>query len=323
MTHIAITGALGHIGSRLIRELGGDKVSQVTLIDNLSTQRYASLFHLPLSAPFRFYEHDICSCNLDEILAGADIVVHLAAVTNAEGSVSIPDIVERTNLDGTRRVAEACARNGSRLIFLSTTSVYGPQSEVVDESCAPHELKPQSPYAASKLRAEQLLHELGSQTGLNYVIARFGTIFGTAPGMRFHTAINKFIWQAVNGQPLTVWRTAMDQRRPYLDITDATRALKFFMQRDIFDGKVYNVLTVNACVRDIITIIRDYIPETTVTYVDSPIMNQLSYTVSNQRFIQLGFEFRGSLRRSIFDTISLFQGLYRGVPEQYELDLAA
>jgi len=154
-----------------------------------------------------------------------------------------------------------------------------------------------------------MLQEKGQREGLQFIICRFGTIFGPSVGMRFHTAINKFCWQACLGQPLTVWRTAMHQKRPYLDLKDAVRALNFILVHDIFDGRIYNVLTTNVTVKDIIGIIQSTIPDLQVTYVDSPIMNQLSYNVSCQRFIDLGFDFSGDLKQGIEDTLQLFQAL--------------
>ena len=224
---LAITGSLGHIGSRLIKDLEPSAFDEVVLIDNLSTQRYCSLFNLPDGIPFRFIEDDICNAELDRYFEGMDVVVHLAAITNAADSFEIQDQVEKVNFEGTERVAKACVRNGSKLIFLSTTSVYGTQEAVVDEDCSSEELKPQSPYAASKLRAEQTIQSLRQGDGLKFFIGRFGTIFGTSIGMRFHTAINKFVWQACMGLPITVWRTALHQKRPYLDLSDAVRALRF------------------------------------------------------------------------------------------------
>jgi nucleoside-diphosphate-sugar epimerase len=106
-----------------------------------------------------------------------------------------------------------------------------------------------------------------------------------------------------------VWRTAMHQKRPYLDLKDAVRALNFILVHDIFDGRIYNVLTTNVTVKDIIGIIQSTIPDLQVTYVDSPIMNQLSYNVSCQRFIDLGFDFSGDLKQGIEDTLQLFQAL--------------
>src|SRR6185436_705401 len=238
------------------------------------------------------------------LFAGADAVVHLAAITDATSSFDNQDKVEEVNFAGTERVARACIEAGCALIFPSTTSVYGTQAEVVDENCPVTDLKPQSPYAESKLKAERLLQTLGEREGLRFIICRFGTIFGTSIGMRFHTAINKFCWQAVTGQPITVWRTALDQKRPYLDLTDCVTAIEFVVQKDLFDGRIYNVLTLNATVREIIELISKHVAGVRIEYVDTRIMNQLSYTVLNDRFKALGFEFRGSLPQGIADTIA-------------------
>ena len=62
--------------------------------------------------------------------------------------------------------------------------------------------------------------------------------------------------------------------------------LGFIIERDLFDGRIYNVLTLNATVRDIVEAIREFVPETEIAFVDSPIMNQLSYEVSSQRFLR-------------------------------------
>jgi len=306
---IVITGGLGHIGSRWIHGFRAGELEEVVLLDNLATQRYSSLFNLPAGVKFRFIEDDICTAKLEKCFEGADVVVHLAAITNAAGSFDIQEQVERVNYLGTERVARACAASGSRLVFLSTTSVYGTQESVVDEYCRIDELKPQSPYAESKLRGENLLKSLGESAGLKFIICRFGTIFGTAIGMRFHTAINKFCWQACLGQPVTVWRTALNQRRPYLDLGDAERALSFILDNNLFDNEVYNVLTINATVGDILDLIRAHVPGLRIEFVESPIMNQLSYTVAVEKFKARGFQFYGDLARGIRETLDLIRNM--------------
>lgn len=306
---VVVCGALGHIGSRFIRTLP-DLVAGVeaVLLDNLSSQRYGSLFNLPAQGRYRFLELDVLRADLAPIFAGADVVLQLAAITDAAGSFQMREKVERENYLATERVAQACIAAGAALINLSSTSVYGTQKAVVDESCGEEDLRPQSPYAETKLREERMLAGLGSSAGLRFVTCRFGTIFGVSPGMRFHTAINKFCWQAVTGQPITVWRTALHQVRPYLDLEDAVRALHFIMQGGRYDGNIYNVLTANATVNDVLGIIREHVPDIAIEYVDTPIMNQLSYEVSSARFRGLGFEFRGDLGRGIADTIGLLRG---------------
>jgi len=311
---IVVTGALGHIGSRLIRELPTIfPDAKIVLIDNLSTQRYCSLFNLPDFGQYNFLEADVLSADLTSIFDGATVVVHLAAITDATNSFSIKETVERVNFTGTERVVQACQTVDCALIFPSTTSVYGSQADEVDEDCPISDLKPQSPYAEAKLRAERLLQNLGKDKGLNFVTCRFGTIFGTSSGMRFHTAINKFCWQAVIGQPLTVWRTAMHQHRPYLDLGDAVEAINFIIRKRLYDGRVYNVVTTNTSISRIVDMISSYVPNVSVEYVDTQIMNQLSYNVSNDRFSNLGFEFMGDLNKGIGSTIDLLRRARHGL----------
>ncbi len=308
--NILVTGALGHIGSQLIRDLPRlFPGSRLILLDNLSTQRYASLFNLPSGVNYQFVEADILTADLPALTAQAEVVIHLAAITDAASSVTKKELVEQVNFEGAQKVAQACLQTGSAMIFPSTTSVYGVQEAVVSEDCPITDLRPQSPYAESKLRAEQLLQTMAREQGLKGVVLRLGTIFGASIGMRFHTAVNKFCWQAVMGLPITVWRTALHQKRPYLDLNDAVAALQFVIRQNLFDGRVYNLVTLNATVNDIIETIRRHVPDLSIQYVDSAIMNQLSYNVANHRFAGLGFDFTGDLTQGIGQTINLFNGI--------------
>ena len=304
---IVVTGALGHIGSRLIRSLPeAFPQAEFVLIDNMSCERYCSLFDLPARYRYRFIEDDLLTMNLKPHVSGADAVVHLGAITNAAGSFDIKEKLESHNFNATRRVAEAAAEQGAAVLFASTTSVYGTQKERVDEACSEDELKPQSPYAETKLKEERLLTDMGA-AGLRFITCRFGTIFGKSPGMRFHTAVNKFCWQAVSGAPLTIWETAYRQKRPYLDLEDAVRAVAFILGKKLFDGEIYNVLTLNATVSDIVEAIKTRLPEVRVSFVKHEIMNQLSYDVACEKFKGLGFEFRGDLQRGVSETVELLR----------------
>jgi UDP-glucose 4-epimerase len=309
---LVVTGALGHIGSRLIREIPTTfPDAQIVMIDNMAAQRYCSLFDLPPDGNYAFVEGNVLEYDLEKLTDGADVAIHLAAITDAAGSFEMREKVEYENFTASKQVAEACAKTDTALIHLSSTSVYGTQNDTVDEACSDSELKPQSPYAETKLREENFLVSLGSTKGLRFVTCRFGTICGVSPGMRFHTAVNKFCWQAVLGQPLTVWTTAYDQKRPYLDLIEAIKALKFIISRNHFDGRVYNVLTANLTVRDIVDMIQKKIGDLEVQFVESPIMNQLSYEVSNRRFKECGFQFTGNLGKSIGETIELLKAAGR------------
>lgn len=303
---ILITGALGNIGSKLIRNLDNKLIEKVTLLDNLESQRYFSIFDLPNNPRYKFIEADVRTCDFDKILKDVNVVIHLAAITNPESRSYRDEDVESINFLGLKRVADACLKSSVKLFFPSTTSVYGSQAAVVDESC--EELRPQSFYAETKLNSETYLKELGIR-GLEFVICRFGTIFGYSIGMHFYTAVNKFVWQAATGQSITVWRTAWKQKRPYLAIDDCVRAISFILEKDLFNGEVYNVLTKNYTVKEVAEAIKKLVPNLRVKYVDSNFMNQLSYDVSMEKFKKLGFKTEGNLKKSLSENISKLSGI--------------
>ena len=301
--NICITGAAGHIGSYLIRNLQISTLDKVYLVDNFLTQRYASLFDLPRGINYRFYEMDILSDDIESLIRDSDVVVHLAAVTNAETSFQNNELINRINKAGLEHVCRLCAAYNRLLLFFSTTSVYGPQGETVKEDCKKSELQPQSPYAESKLYAETFIHNLAQERKLDFIILRLGTIVGYSVGMRFHTAVNKFIWQASTGQEITVWRTALNQKRPYCVLNDCTNAINYIIQEKIFDRQIYNIVSANLTVDDILKMIKEFIPDIKIRFVDSPIMNQLSYNVSNRKSLKRGFKYNDKLKEIIKEVI--------------------
>lgn len=314
--NILVTGALGHIGSRLIRHFAqSSAVETVRILDNLSTDRYCSLFDLPQSLRYEFVEGDVRdSERVGQCMENMDAVIHLAAITNAPETIgSRAAETFEVNFGGTELVlAAAGAAKVRHLIFVSTTSVYGPMDGVASETTPREGLRPQSPYAEAKLKAEEEVLNAHTPDGLATTVLRFGTIFGTSPGMRFHTAVNRFIFQACTGLPLTVWENALDQMRPYLDLMDAVNALAFALENPRIAGKLYNAVTLNATVREIVAAIRKCVPELEVIQTPHPMLNQVSYVVDGARFVEAGFRYQGSLEESVNETVALLGKLRPG-----------
>ena len=299
---ILVTGALGHIGSDLIIDLIRNFPDEkFILVDNLRTQRFCSLFNLK-KEKITFFDLDVSKDDLSNIIKDCRIVIHLAAITDATNSFNLADEINSNNLGGTIKIADLCELHKVKLIFISSTSVYGKSMEVMDESCEINDLNPQSPYADTKIKEEAYLR---NKNELDYVILRFGTIFGVSKGMRFHTAVNKFCWQVSLKKPITVWRTAITQKRPYLDLNDAKRSIIFIIKNNLFHNEVYNVVTNNNSVKNIIKIIKKRIKNVKIEIVDTEIMNQLSYEISNVKIINKGFKFTGNLEKQIFKTLDL------------------
>ena len=133
-----ITGGLGHIGSKLIREYAKRQdIEMIRILDNLSTQRYPSLFDLPKThVRFEFIEGDITNINIvKNAVEEIDVVMHFAAITDAREAMKIPVETERINFEGTKVVLEAATNAGvKKFLFPSTTSVYGDAEGEVDEN---------------------------------------------------------------------------------------------------------------------------------------------------------------------------------------------
>lgn len=280
----------------------------MTVADDLSTERYASLFDFKPSTEHKiiFWPRDFSDLTEKE-LSQFDIIIHLAAKTNAAASLQNPEEIERVNINQTSSLIErATAAGVSLFMFPSSTSVYGVAKEIVVED-DPECINPQSPYAESKVKIERAL-----QAGkMSYIIFRFGTIFGTSPGMRFHTAINKFCYQACVGEPLTVWRQNLNQKRPYLALTDAITAIDWAIGKGPeVKNEIYNVASGNYRLCEVLHIIGKH-AQIEMNLIDTPLLNQYSYEVSCDKIAKLGYVLEGCLEDGIRQTMRLLSRIRR------------
>lgn len=307
-----ITGGLGHVGSELIRKYSKRKdIGLIRILDNLSTQRYCSLFEIPKThVKIEFVEGDITNLEkVKEVMKGIDVVIHLAAITNAPETIKIPEETKQVNLIGTENVLNCAIESGvKKFIFPSSTSVYGEAEGVVDEKTPIENLNPSSPYAEYKLQTEKIVQEANGKNNIQTFVLRKGTIFGKSIGMRFHTAVNNFVWLACMNKPLTVWDSAINNKRPYLGLDDAIRAYEF-VEKFGKPGEIYNVLTKNYTISEIVDAIKIFKPELKVEITKSPLLNQKSYEVSAEKFKQLGFEFKDDLKEFLGKEIKLLESV--------------
>lgn len=307
---VVLTGGLGHIGSKLVIDLLQE--DDVILIDSMKTQRFCSLFNLQGRNRCYFIPEMLQEIEPEtfEKLGIPSSVIHLAADNDSTQIESDILAIEKSNNFTATIAATTIARHYDiPIVFASTTSVYNSTKfEFIDE--ATPKSKQLSRYAEIKSSEEDYIVNLGNQ-GLNYVILRLATIYGKSPGMRFHTAINKFSLFHSIGDEIEVWGSSLDIYRPYLSIMDAcngvARASKHW--KDL--PPILNLVTKNASIREIFEII-EKISNRKILYklIDNPFQqDDTSFKVSNSLAIENSFVFSDDMEYRIKETLELFKGI--------------
>lgn len=209
-SRILLTGGAGFIGSHVAEALLREH-AQLSLVDNLDdfyspAWKRANLDAIRQIGSFDFFDQDVCST---ELIRGTfasvrpAVVIHLAARAGVRPSIEQPRLYERVNVGGTVNILELCREfEVSRLIFGSSSSVYGASSRA-PFSEGQSDLRPISPYAASKLAAESFCYTYAHLYELPVVALRFFTVYG--PRQRPDLAIHKFVARIEAGKPLPIF----------------------------------------------------------------------------------------------------------------------
>ena len=114
---------------------------------------------------------------------------------------------------------------------------------------------------------------------------------------------------AAIGEKIKIYKTALHQYRPYLSIKDAFKLFKFCIEKDFFENDIYNVVSNNFTVNQIIKKIKKLKKNIKITYINSAIMNQLSYHVDKKKLSKRGLFLNSNLDRDIENTLNLFKNI--------------
>lgn len=306
---VLITGGLGYLGSRLIREVPDHPAyagEEVRILDNLRQPRFHSLWDLPSYAEYSFVEGDIRDADVRaEALDGVDTVFHLAAITNAPETFDIPEKTWAVNHQAAVDLyRDSVAAGVDEFVNAVTCSVYGRTEEMITEA---FDCEPESPYGEAKLAAEQEMFDLhDGRMGLTGL--RLGTVYGWTRGMRFDTVVDKFAYLAATDQPLTVYEGAEDQKRPYLHVQDAVRSM-LFAGAELGDGEAYNVVGQNGRLQDVVDAIVKHFRDVDIGYTEAEQLNQLSYIVSDEKIHDEGFETMYTLDQGVAELADKFRAM--------------
>ncbi|MDC0469392.1 SDR family oxidoreductase [Candidatus Pelagibacter sp.] len=306
--NLLITGSCGHIGSYLADNIYKiKKIKKTFLVDNMKSANYSSLFNLNRKNKLQFYQREVDKKNSLNDFKNINYVIHLASMTNAEKSFGRKKEMYDNNINCLINVINFCKKNKAKLIHISSTSVYGKQTDLVDENCEEKYLKPQSPYADIKLIEEKILQKETAR--LKYNTFRFGTIAGVSKGIRFHTAVNKFCLNAAINENIHIYKTALNQYRPYLTLNDAFKVFKFCIEKNFFKNDIFNALSGNFTVNQILNKIKKNKKQIKIRLVKTKIMNQLSYHVSCEKLKKNGLHLNGNIDKEINKTLKLFKNI--------------
>jgi nucleoside-diphosphate-sugar epimerase len=193
-----VTGAAGFIGSGLVRALL-ERGATVRGVDNFATGRRENLAGL---AGVAMFEGDINDAALlDRAMAGADYVLHQAAIPSVPRSLEKPIETNRANVDGTLAVLEAARRaRVKRVVYAGSSSAYGDTVVLPKvESMTP---APLSPYAVQKLTGEHYCRVYSRVYGLPCVTLRYFNVFGPRqdPDSPYAAVIPRFVRAILRGE---------------------------------------------------------------------------------------------------------------------------
>ncbi|MFF4735152.1 dTDP-glucose 4,6-dehydratase [Streptomyces sp. NPDC001262] len=237
---VLVTGGAGFIGSHYVRSLLEGRYpafadAHVTVVDKLT---YAgTTTSLPLGHDrLDFVRADICDPQLQDVAAGHDAVVHFAAESHVDRSLTGAAEFVRTNVLGTQNVLEAARAAGvPRVVHVSTDEVYGSIAEGTWTEDSP--LEPNSPYAASKAGSDLVARSYWRTHSLDVSVTRCSNNYG--PYQFPEKAIPRFVTNLLDGLDVPLYGDGRNVRE-WLHVDDHCRAIQLVLEGGRA-GRVYNI----------------------------------------------------------------------------------
>ena len=245
---VLITGGAGFIGSHLAQSYL-ERGHEVYVIDDLSTGSLSNIKALQETAAYkgRFFVTIDTILNREamlELTGTCDVVFHLAAAVGVRYILEHPLESIKTNIQGTEKVLEMCAKFKKRVLIASSSEVYGkhlhaPLKETDNIIYGPSS-KFRWSYAASKLMDEFTALAYHRNKGLAAIVTRLFNTVGPRQTGAYGMVIPRFVTQALKGVPLTVYGDGT-QTRTFTYVKDVVGALMALMETDEAVGEVFNV----------------------------------------------------------------------------------
>ncbi len=239
---VLVTGGAGFIGSHFVDKLLSEGYN-VRVLDNLSGSNLENIAGHIKNKKVDFVKGDIRDIALvSKCLDKVDAVVHFAAQISVTFSVNHPDFTFDVNACGTQTLLNACVKkNVGKFILASSCAVYGdpdPKSLPLDETC---KTNPISPYAESKLQAENYCLQFDKQKLLQSVVLRFFNVYGVRQGLNDYSGvITQFIGRIKEKKPLVIYGDGL-QSRDFVNVKDVVGGVFDALQSTKAHGEVFNI----------------------------------------------------------------------------------
>jgi dTDP-glucose 4,6-dehydratase len=201
---ILVTGGAGFIGRWVVKKLL-DERKDVCVLDDLSNGRMENIKEFEDKPNFKFTLGDIKDNNLlREVFKDIDLCIHAAAAINVQESIDNPQGYYDVNVNGTFNILEEARKNDVKVVLIGTCMVYDlSSSEAINEE---HPLNPKSPYAGSKLAAENIALSYFHAYGLPVVITRPFNTYGPYQKSNMEGGVvSIFIRSLMEGELLNVF----------------------------------------------------------------------------------------------------------------------
>ncbi len=240
MALYVVTGGAGFIGSHLAAELAR-RGERIRIVDNLSTGKRRNLDVVPDA---EFIEGDLADLDVARrAAAGADYVLHQAAIPSVPRSVKDPITSNRSNIDATLNILVAARDAGvKRLIYAGSSSAYGDTPTLPKREDMP--TSPLSPYALQKLVGEQYCQMFTRLYGFEAVTIRYFNVFGPRqdPSSPYSGVISLFISALVDGRQPTIYGDG-EQTRDFTYVANVVDGVLRACHVDGAAGETINVAT--------------------------------------------------------------------------------
>ena len=237
-----MTGGAGFIGSHTLDRFLAEGF-EVVVWDKLRSGSLDNIILHNNRADFKFVFGDVRDARLvNYLVSGVDYVVHLAALVGVPESLRNPYLTYDINVNGTLNLLKACAGAGvKRFVYASSCAVYGNADKLpIKETCPP---KPLSPYALSKLKAENYVQKYFKDFGLEIVCLRYFNVYGPRQTYsEYSGVITQFINGIKKNLPLEVFGDG-EQTRDFVYVEDVVEANMLALKCENAKGEVFNIGT--------------------------------------------------------------------------------